>query len=153
MKKDLLKLQNNYFTASVENVKEANSAIYKAQGWVLTLGLAELAFLGSQKDLSSCIVKIEITLLLLAFILFVIGSIAQYKHLLKSSRFYFSLSSKVSRDIEASGTSEAKEIPNEFLDRSDTDVLKTNNVANYLLSLSFTLIGISTFLIWFSLIF
>ncbi len=150
MKKDLLKLQNNYFTASVENAKEANSAVSRAQGWVLTLGLAELAFIGSQGDFSSCLVKIEITLLLFAFILFVIGSIAQFKHCLKSSRHYFSLSSKILKWIEEKETLEVEKIPDEFLDKN---VLKTSNTANYFLFSSFILIGISTILIWFNLIF
>lgn len=148
MKKDLLKLQNNYFTASIENAKEANSAVSRAQGWVLTLGLAELAFLSSQDDSSSCIVRLEITLLLLAFVLFVIGSVAQYKHCLKSSRRYFSLSSKVLKWVEEKETSEVEKIPDEFL---DTQVLKTSNTANYFLFSSFILIGVSTILLWFSL--
>lgn len=150
MKKDLLKLQNNYFTASIDNVKVANSAISKAQGWVLTLGLAELAFLGSKNDFLSCLMKVQVTLLLLAFVLFVIGSIAQYKHVLKSSRHYFSLSYKILEWIEEKETSEVEKIPNEFL---DNQVLKTSVTANYFLFSSFVLVGISTILLWFSLIF
>ena len=150
MKKDLLKLQKNYYRASVENAKEANSAVTKAQGWVLTLGLAELAFIGSQGNFSSCLVKIEITLLLLAFILFVIGSVAQFKHCLKSSRYYFLLSSKILKWVEEKEISEVEKIPDEFLGEN---MLKTSNTANYFLFSSFVLIGISTILIWFTLIF
>jgi len=150
MKKDLLKLQNNYFTASAENAKEANLAIGKAQGWVLTLGLAELAFLSNREDFSSCIIKVEITLLLLAFVLFVIGSVAQYKHVLRISRYYFHLSSKILKRVEEEKLLEAEKIPDEFL---DTQNLKTSNTANYFLFSSFILIGISTILIWFNLIF
>ena len=150
MKKDLLKLQNNYFTASAENAKEANLAIGKAQGWVLTLGLAELAFLSNREDFSSCIIKVEITLLLQAFVLFVIGSVAQYKHVLRISRYYFHLSSKILKRVEEEKLLEAEKIPDEFL---DTQNLKTSNTANYFLFSSFILIGISTILIWFNLIF
>lgn len=149
MKKDLLKLQNNYFAASVENAKEANSAIGKAQGWSLTLGLAELTFFGSQGNISSCIDKIAVSMLLAAFLLFVTGSIAQYNHLLKSSRYYFSLSSKILKRVDDAGTSEADEIPGEFL---DTQNLKTSSVANYFLFSSYILIGLSTIFIWATLI-
>lgn len=150
MKKDLLKLQNNYFIASVENIKEANSAISKAQGWVLTLGLAELAFLGSQGNFSCYLVKVEITLLLAAFIFFVMGSVAQYKHVLKSSRHYFLLSSQILKWVEERGTSEVENIPIEF---SDEETLKTSSSANCFLFLSFILIGINTIMVWLSLIF
>lgn len=150
MKKDLINLQNNYFIASVVNAKEANLAIGKAQGWVLTLGLAELAFLGNRGDFSQCIIKMEITLLLLAFVLFAIGSVAQYKHVLKISRYYFSISSKILKQVEVNETSEVEYIPYEFL---DIEVLKTSDTANYFLFTSFILIGISTIMIWFSLIF
>jgi len=149
MKNDLLKLQNNYFTASVENSKEANMSISRAQGWLLTLGLAELAFLGSQGNFSSCIVKTEITLLLLAFILFIIGSITQYKFLLKTSRYYFSLSSRILKLVEEKNTAEVEKIPDKFL---NTQNLRTSNITNYLFFSSFILIVVSTILIWFNLI-
>lgn len=150
MKKDLLKLQDNYFVASVENVKEANSAIGKAQGWVFTLGTAELALLGSIGDFSPCIVKVEITLILVAFFLFVMGSVFQYKHFVKTSRYYFSLSAKILKLVDENGTSEVEKIPSELL---DTQALQTNNGANYLILSSFILIGLSTIFIWFNLIF
>ncbi len=150
MKKDLLKLQNNYHIASVENAKEANLSIRQAQGWILTLGLAELAFLSSLGDFSSGFVKVEVTLLLFAFIFFVIGSVAQYRHALKGSRDYFSLSSMILKHIEKIGTHEVEEIPENF---SDNEKLRTSNIANHFIFLSFVLIGVSTVLIWFSLIF
>lgn len=151
MKKDLLKLQNNYFSASVENAKEANSAIGKAQGWILTLGLAELAFLGVQGDFTSCSIKIETSFLLLAFIFFIVGSIVQYKHVLKKSRYYYLLSIKILEWVEEKGTSGCEKIPNEL--REDSNILKTSSTANYLLFSSFVLIIVSTILIWLSLIF
>ncbi len=95
---DLKKRQKSAFEAAVENAKIANEAIKSSQGWLLVLGLAEMSFLGTllliNETIYSCWLKTLIIALLTAFILFILGSITQYKHARRIARDYERISRK-----------------------------------------------------------
>lgn len=145
---DLSKLQKSYFEASVDNVLQANDAIKSAQNWLLILGLAEMSFLGAilvQSKEPSLSIKYILSILLIGFVLFLMGSVKQYKHLLKSARYYKNLSSMILSDIEKNGNL-VNEIPNEFKEESQ---IRSDKITNVLIFSSFVLILISTFAIIF----
>ncbi len=151
MKNNLLKLQNNYFNASVENVKEGNLAIRKAQGWVLTLGLAELAFLGTQGDFSLISNEIAISFLFLSFILFSLGSIKQSRNLFDKAKYYKRLSNETMEWILKNKIIEIENIPKELKEETEIS-MASNKTADKFIFLSFILIGLSSLIIWFNLI-
>ncbi len=141
---DLGTLQNNYFKASKENIHEANIAIKTAQNWVLILGLAEMSFLGVlllQANTFYIYTKIILSVLLLSFILFIIGSIRQYKHVLSSARYYKLLSDRVWSEIKSKGKY-TENIPQDL--ENNRNYIKSNKVANILLFSAFMLIVITT---------
>lgn len=141
---DLSKLQKNYFDASVGNVIEANNTIKAAQNWLLVLGLAEMSFLGALllKDSSSILyIRIILSILLFSFILFIIGSVKQYKYLLYSARYYQKQSYAVLSKIENNGQY-ADSIPEEI--KLSKNQIKSDRIANILISSSFVLILLST---------
>ena len=141
MKTDLNKLQNNYFEAMVSNHDSANKAIMKTQNWLLILALGELAFLGkSIEDQSniSLFLKISFAVLLFSFVLFIIGSVLQYKHLLKNSRRYHELSSRTIQFIKSINKFEIEEIPESL--RDNKNKISSSKWANGFLFSSFILI-------------
>jgi len=141
---DLLKLQNNYFNASVQNVLEANKAIKAAQNWLLVLGLAEMSFLGAlllQNNEPDLCIRIILSVLLVSFVSFLIGSVKQYKHLLSSARYYENLSNRVLSNIYQNGGF-IDEIPEEF--KVDKNQIKSDKVTNILFFSSFVMILLST---------
>ncbi len=141
---DLGKLQKNYFEASVQNVIQANEAIKSAQNWLLVLGLAEMSFLGAvilQADSPTSFTKVILTALLFAFVLFIMGSVKQYKHLLSSARYYDGLSNKTLDKVEG-GQQFIDEIPGDI--KLDRKQIKSDKITNILLFSAFCLIIIST---------
>ncbi|MCW1891997.1 MAG: hypothetical protein KIH65_002020 [Candidatus Uhrbacteria bacterium] len=142
---DLGKLQENYFNTSVANVNQANDAIKSAQNWLLILGLAEMSFLSAvilQPEITTknCVQGILIVLLL-AFVLFIFGSVMQYKHLLSSARYYNELSKKVLDEMERE-QQHANEIPEGI--KLDREQIQSSRIANILLFTAFCLIIFST---------
>ncbi len=141
---DLGKLQKGYFEASVQNVIQANDAIKSAQNWLLVLGLAEMSFLGAiilQSDTPIIYVKIILITLLIAFVLFVLGSVKQYKHVLSSARYYEELASKVLDKME-NGQQYTDVIPADI--KLNRQQIKSDRVTNLLLFSAFCLIVLST---------
>jgi len=141
---DLCKLQSNYFEASVKNALEANSAIKAAQNWLLVLGLAEMSFLGVllfQGNEPRLYIKIILSVLLVGFILFVIGSVKQYKHLLALARYYEKLSNIVLSEIENNGQYTDNILQKIKVSKNQ---IKSNKVANIFIFLSLVLILLST---------
>lgn len=141
---DLAKLQKNYFDATVSNVLEANSAIKAAQNWLLVLGLAEMSFLGAsllKDDVPIACVKVVLSALLISFVLFIIGSIKQYRHILSSARYYEDLSNKVLSEIDISGQY-TDDISREM--QVDKKQIKSDKITNILLFSSSTIILAST---------
>jgi hypothetical protein len=141
---DLSKLQKNYFEASVQNVIQANEAIKSAQNWLLILGLAELSFLGAiilKSESPSLYIKIILTALLSAFVLFILGSVKQYKHLLSSARYYDALSNKTLDKVER-GQQYTDVIPEDI--KLNKQQIKSDRVTNLFLFSAFCLIVLST---------
>lgn len=141
---DLSKLQKNYFDASVGNVIEANNTIKTAQNWLLVLGLAEMSFWGALllKDNNSILyIRIILSILLFSFILFIIGSVKQYKHLLFSARYYERLSNKVLSKVEDAGQY-TDSVPEEI--KIGKNQIKSDRITNILIFSSFVLILLST---------
>lgn len=139
-KYDLGKLQKNYFEATVKNVIQANEAIKSAQNWLLILGLAELSFLGAiilQSEEVTLYIKVILAALLLAFVLFILGSVKQYKHLLSSARYYEELSRRTLAKVDQ-GQQYVNEIPEEI--KLDTKQIKSDKITNILLFSTFCLI-------------
>lgn len=139
-KYDLGKLQKNYFEATVKNVIQANEAIKSAQNWLLILGLAELSFLGAiilQSEEIALYIKVILAALLVAFVLFILGSVKQYKHLLSSARYYEELSRRTLAKVEQ-GQQYVNEIPEEM--KLDTKQIKSDKITNILLFSAFCLI-------------
>jgi len=138
------KLQKSYFDASVANVLEANQAIKAAQNWLLILGLAEMSFLGAlllQDNDQHLYIRIILSVLLVSFILFIIGSVKQYRHLLSSARYYEKLSNMVLTEIERVDQCVNK-IPDEI--KVEKNQIKSDKVTNILIYSSLVLILLST---------
>ncbi len=140
MLKDLKQIQQNYFKAMDSNIENANKMVVATQNWLLILGLAELAFIGQQLIVNpeNWFLKIIFSILLLGFISFIIGSIAQYKHVLKTGRYYHDLSKKTVQFIDATDKTTIEKTP-EFLEDKQNDI-KSSTWANRLISLSFVFI-------------
>lgn len=146
---DLKLLQKQYFDACVGNVTEANEAVKSVQNWLLVLGLAEMSFLGSlivRDTAPNLYVKVILTGLLVSFILFLIGTRMQHRHVLKSARYYQNLSSKVIIAMESSGNLVTR-IPSDL--KVEENQIKSNKTANILISVSFLLVLLSTVAIIF----
>lgn len=144
---DLKKLQKNYFEASVQNVLEANKAIKAAQNWLLILGIAEMSFLGAlllQNNEPKLYIKIVLSVLLVSFVLFIIGTVKQYKHLLFSARYYQKLSNTVLSEMENIGQYTDK-IPEKI--QVNKNQIKTDMITNILIFSSFVLILASTIIL------
>ena len=136
---DVLWCSRHYFLVYLE------SPPMQACGENLILGLAEMSFLGAiilQPEMATSIcIKGVLIALLLAFVLFILGSVAQYKHLLSSARYYDKLSGKALDKMER-GQQYTDEIPEDI--KLDREQIKSSKVANILLFAAFCLILIST---------
>ena len=85
--------------------------------------------------------KVILTVLLFAFVLFIIGSVKQYKHLLSSARYYDGLSNKTLDKMEGR-QQYTDEIPGDI--KLDREQIKSDKITNILLFSSFCLIIVST---------
>lgn len=146
IKFDIRKRQRNTFEAAVENVKIANDAIKSSQGWLLILGLAELSFLGTllliNGIIPGCWLKLLIVTLLIAFILFILGSIMQYRHALKIARIYEGISRTAINNYINKGICIVEKMPGE-LELPKTQIV-SNKTTNYLISASYILVILVT---------
>lgn len=142
---DLEKRQKNAFEAAVENAKMANEAIKSSQNWLLLLGLAEMSFLGMillRRELISIFwIKILIIILLIAFILFILGSILQYKHLLRGARIYGTISDKAI-DYLNKGERFVDNIPEEL--KLPAKQIVSSKLVNHLFFGSYVLVILAT---------
>ena len=151
VKFDLEKRQKSAFEAVVENVKMANEAVKSSQNWLLLLSLAEMSFLGMillKKD-NFWIIKVLIIILLVAFVLFILGSVLQYKHLLKRARVYEEISNKATEYL-IRGIRFVNEIPKEL--KLPEKQIASNKCADYLISSSYILVILTTIGIIFLII-
>lgn len=146
IKFDLEKRQKSAFEAAVENAKIANDAIKSSQGWLLVLGLAEMSFLGTllltNETISSCWLKLLIIALLVAFVLFIFGSIAQYKHALRIARRYEEISRKAVDDYLNKDIRFVGKMPEE-LELPKRQIV-SSKVTDYLIFASYVLVILTT---------
>ncbi len=118
-KYDISKRQAAAFQASSENAKHANDAIKISQNWLLVLGLAEMSFLGSLilKNNESVgriyLIKLLLIILLISFMLFISGSVKQYKHVLMLARKYENISN-IALNYLKQGFEVMDKMPNEL---------------------------------------
>jgi hypothetical protein len=150
---DLIKLQDNYFNASLENAREANSAVKYAQNWIVILGLAEMSFLGIllfQEKYNHVYLKVVLALLLFGLVLFLIGSVRQYKHLVRVARHYRALSIDVNAEIKEKGRI-VDEVPTHLTDNLAS--IRSDKYANLLIYVTLTIIVVSTLSLIFSIFF
>lgn len=144
---DLLKLHRNYFQAAVENVKQANVSIRDAQNWMLALGLAEMSFIGAvflqNKNQYLTLIPLHYVLLslLVSFISFLLGAIAQFTSILKGARYYERLASDILSYVHKNGGIVNK-VPSEFEVKKDH--IMTSKYANLFMYFSLMLIFFST---------
>jgi len=143
---DLKKRQKSAFEAAVENAKIANEAIKSSQGWLLVLGLAEMSFLGTllliNETIYSCWLKTLIIALLMAFVLFILGSITQYKHALRIARDYEGLSRRAVDDYLNKGIRFVDQVPQE-LELPKRQIV-SSRITNYLIFASYVLVILVT---------
>ena len=149
MKIDLEKRQNKYHEATVKNVMHANDFTKASQNWSLILGLAEMSFLATlivQVDANHIFyLKCFLSALLISFVLFILGSIKQYKHALASSRYYHCLANKVTKHIRSMGPQiDETEVPQEINEEKHNNQIATDKIANILILSSIGLILLVT---------
>ena len=155
MKIDLKTLQNNYYNAVVANISHANTAIKEAQGWLLGLATAELAFAGAiilspnlhgRPYYINIILFIAIAFLLLSFFSFFLGCYFQFKHLLVISRSYHKLSKDVTEFMRHQLITEVEQLPS-FLSDDGINNIKSSHDANKYFIISLVSIGLATLIL------
>lgn len=138
---DIQKRQQYAFEASVDNVKMGNDAIKASQNWLLILGLAELSFLGAvllKDGGNNYLIKILVVALLLAFSLFIAGSLGQYKHLLRSARQYDEISRKAVDGYLKKGITTMDEVPGDL--ELPARQIMSNSTTNHLVAGAYILV-------------
>lgn len=155
---DLKKLQTNYYNAVVINAGQANEAIKSAQGWLLGLATAELAFAGTlllspilRLFYINILLVITIALLIVSFFSFFIGCYFQFKHILEVSREYNKLSNIVIEFMESQKITEIDKLPS-FLSDKDINKLKSSHDANKYFLISFFSLGLATLILFFAIL-
>ncbi|HED37590.1 MAG TPA: hypothetical protein ENI76_04995 [Ignavibacteria bacterium] len=153
-KYSISKRQKYAFDASVQNVLIANDTIKMSQNWLWSLGIAELSFLGVILLRGGveyvCLIKTIIILILVAFVIFIIGSALQFQHVLRKARFYENISNKAYSYLKK-GIDEVEKIPDE-LNLPEKQIV-TNKLVNRLFVTSYILVVVATMgIIFFILI-
>jgi len=157
---DLKKLQINYYNAVVINANQANESIRSAQGWLLGLATAELAFAGAlilspilqnQFFYVNILLTIAVALLIMSFFSFFIGCYFQFKHILEVSREYNKLSNTVVEFMESQKIIEIDKLPS-FLSDKNIDKLKSSHDANKYFLISFFSLGLATLILFFAIL-
>jgi len=143
---DIQKRQQHTFEAAVENAKIANDAIKSSQNWLLVLGLAEMSFLGAllfRNGLlnADCFSKSLLIALLVAFVLFIVGSVVQYKHALGMAREYEHISNTALKYLQE-GRQSVEKMPEEL--ELPEKQIESNVSANYLIFSSYILVILVT---------
>lgn len=112
-------MQKNYYDAAIANVNVTNQSMAHLQSSILTLILAELAFLGivgpTQSNLSILSV-VAVALLIISAFCYIFGAKIQWNHTIRSARGYFILSKRVSELIKMLSLEEIDELPEFFND-------------------------------------
>jgi len=150
---DLRKLGNNYFDASISNAGYANNSITHLQNGLLTITLAELAFIGAtdlSKNKPSVLGIISAGVLIVSTFSFMLGTHSQWRHVIKSARNYFKLSKDVTEFISKTGIEQIVDVP-EFLSDENAG-LKTSSSANIFFIGSILGVFIASILIFIHLI-
>lgn len=137
--------QQSAFDAAVENTKQANEAIKSAQNWLNILAIAELTLLSSfliqDYGLSNqllVVAKVMIVLLVASLLMFLLGALTQFRHLLSIART-FSMISDRAYSYMKEGKNAVDILPKD-LDFPDHMQLKSNKLTNLLFAASFLLV-------------
>lgn len=136
---DLRKLSQYYFEACTANADYANNSITHLQNGLLTIILAELAFVGItdlSKENPSILGIIASGLLVISAFLFIFGVHSQWRHVLRASRNYLRLSKDTNEFINKTGIDKIETLPDFLSDKNNE--IKTDNWANgsFILSIS-----------------
>lgn len=130
---DLRKIGLNYHKASAVNANHANEMVGRLQNGLLTIILAEIAFIGVtdlSKDSPSVLGVVIAGILIISTFLFLFGSHAQWKHLVGTARRYFLLSNKAADFIKKNKLIYLDELPESLSDKEAG--YYTNKMANNL---------------------
>lgn len=114
---DLRRVQQGYFDAMLANGGQANQVIANMQQALLTIILAELAFVGVvdlATDKPTWLGSAAAGLLVLSAFSFILGSHAQFRHLLRITREYSRVSFATIKHIKTTGQAMVDEIPDDL---------------------------------------
>ncbi len=152
-KHSIAERQKHAFEATIKNVDLANDTIKMSQNWIWSLGIAELSFLAialfSEKIGYSECIKVIIVMILSAFVLFIVASIIQFKHILNIARYYEDISNIASKKYLNKNIDVVDKMPEELKFKEEQIV--SSKLANVFFILSFLLIIVATIEIIFFL--
>lgn len=150
---DLAKLRDNYFEASIANADYANNSVTHLQNGLLTIILAELAFIGIvdlSKNNPSLLGVIAAGLLVSSAFLFISAAYFQWRYLLRVSRDFYQLSKDVGEFIKSTKITVIKCLPT-FLSDKNSEI-KSDSMANKLFILAIISVFVASVLIFVHLL-
>lgn len=145
---NLIITKENYFNSAVKNFELANTSVIHMQASVLTIVLAELAFLGTSELAKShppILSVVSAILLLLSLFIFIVAINIQRGYALRAGRQLLQLSRDVEDYAKKHKVKIVKELPSEL--SAEAIGANTSRVTNRLFMISFLIISIATLLI------
>lgn len=145
---DLFRLRELYIESGNQNLRLSNEMARNYQTAIVTVVLAELAFLGAlgiQGDFSK-LTATSVSILITAIIFFLVGVGIQQMAVQKEAKINFELASRVDDFIKANKTGSIEHLPKE-LHRKQYSYWATSKLGNYFLLFSYLLIIAASLLV------
>lgn len=118
---DLFRLRQLYYENGIENLRLSNEMSKNYQTLIVTIVLAELAFLGvlGFEGNNGILSAVSATLLVLALVLFLIGVAIQQVVVQREAKYSFSMASKVDDFIKEHSKASIDQIPDDLTQAKD----------------------------------
>ena len=124
---DLFRLRQLYYENGVENLRLSNEMSKNYQTLIVTIVLAELAFLGvlGFDDYNSILSATSATLLVLALVLFLVGVAIQQVVVQREAKYSLSMASKVDTFIKEHSKATIDQLPDELLQSTEKNFISS----------------------------
>lgn len=138
---DLFRLRQLYYENGVENLRLSNEMSKNYQTLIVTIVLAELAFIGvlGFDDHNSILSATSATLLVLALVLFLVGVAIQQIVVQREAKHSLSMASKVDAFVKKHSTATIDQLPDELTQPKDK-ALMSSNLGNRFIRMGYVLI-------------
>lgn len=145
---DLFRLRQLYYENGVENLRLSNEMSKNYQTLIVTIVLAELAFLGvlGFDDYNSILSATSATLLVLALVLFLVGVAIQQVVVQREAKYNLSMASKVDTFIKEHSTATIDQLPDELLHVKEKAFI-SSKLGNRFIRLGYILILVASVLV------